>query len=67
MYVDWVRVYQPEGEENVGCDPPDFPTKKYIERHRKVYTDPNITSWIKAPEDGGYGSTFPRNRLLQEC
>jgi beta-glucan synthesis-associated protein KRE6 len=30
MYVDYIRVYQPKGQHNVGCDPPDFPTAKYI-------------------------------------
>ena len=32
MYVDWIRVYQRAGEINIGCDPEDFPTAKYIER-----------------------------------
>lgn len=27
MSIDWVRVYQPEDQQNVGCDPPDYPTK----------------------------------------
>lgn len=27
MSVDWVRVYQEEGKENVGCDPEGWPTK----------------------------------------
>jgi beta-glucanase (GH16 family) len=30
MYVDYIRVYQPKGQTNVGCDPKDFPTAKYI-------------------------------------
>jgi beta-glucanase (GH16 family) len=32
MYVDYVRVYQPKGQRNVGCDPKAFPTAKYIEQ-----------------------------------
>ncbi|KAI3609878.1 glycoside hydrolase family 16 protein [Moniliophthora roreri] len=32
-YVDWIRVYQDPNEINIGCDPPDFPTKTYIETY----------------------------------
>ena len=31
-YVDYVRVYQREGVDNIGCDPPDFPTADYIQK-----------------------------------
>lgn len=31
MSIDYVRVYQPKGSINVGCDPDDYPTKAYIE------------------------------------
>lgn len=30
MRVDYVRVYQPKGSINIGCDPKDFPTQAYI-------------------------------------
>lgn len=30
MRVDYVRVYQPVNNKNVGCDPKDFPTADYI-------------------------------------
>ena len=33
MKVDWVRVYQDPNNINIGCDPPDFPTKAYIEEY----------------------------------
>jgi hypothetical protein len=33
MYVDHIRVYQPKGQTNVGCDPKDFPTAKYIAQY----------------------------------
>jgi len=33
FFVDYVRVWQQTGEINVGCNPPDFPTKKYIEKN----------------------------------
>jgi len=30
MHIDWIRVYQPKGQKNIGCDPPEFPTQDYI-------------------------------------
>lgn len=30
MRVDYIRVYQPSHSRNIGCDPKDFPTAKYI-------------------------------------
>ncbi|KAI3480526.1 hypothetical protein L1887_57374 [Cichorium endivia] len=27
MLIDYVRVYQPKGQINIGCDPEDFPTQ----------------------------------------
>ncbi|PWN50732.1 beta-glucan synthesis-associated [Violaceomyces palustris] len=66
MKVDWVRVYQPEHKINIGCDPEDFPTKDYIERHMEAYTNPNLTIWGGTRGEGGYGENWPRNRLLPE-
>lgn len=63
MSVDWVRVYQPEGQENVGCDPPDYPTKDYINKHMEAYTNANYTLWGGTAEQGGYQADWPRNRL----
>lgn len=56
MKVDYVRVYQPDSykEDLISCDPPDHPTKDFIERHREVYNNPNYTTW---PKD------FPKNRI----
>jgi len=31
LSIDWIRVYQPANAVNIGCDPKDFPTSKYIE------------------------------------
>ncbi|KAJ7181361.1 beta-glucan synthesis-associated [Mycena crocata] len=45
MLIDYVRVYQRDGEENVGCDPPDYPTMDYINNHYSAYSDPNVTQW----------------------
>ena len=30
LRIDYIRVYQPSGQKNIGCDPPDFPTAAYI-------------------------------------
>ena len=38
FYIDYVRVWQ--SETNVGCDPPDYPTKKYIEKNAELYGEP---------------------------
>jgi len=37
MYVDYVRVWQRPDRRNMGCDPPDHPTKEYIYANRKLY------------------------------
>ncbi|RCK57299.1 Beta-glucan synthesis-associated protein KRE6 [Candida viswanathii] len=56
--IDYVRVYQPKDQINVGCDPDDFPTHDYIEKHWNIYHNANLTNY----EDGGYD--FPRNQLI---
>ena len=33
MRVDWIRVYQDPDAKNIGCNPPDFPTKAYIDEY----------------------------------
>lgn len=38
MLVDYVRVYQREGNTNVGCDPPNYPTANYINNHPEAYS-----------------------------
>jgi len=30
MTVDYIRVYQPKDLINIGCNPKDYPTEKYI-------------------------------------
>jgi hypothetical protein len=30
MRIEYIRVYQPANQINIGCDPPDFPTLSYI-------------------------------------
>merc|ERR1719174_444973 len=38
FFVDHVRVWQKEA--NIGCDPPDFPTKVHIEKNAWMYGEP---------------------------
>ena len=38
LHVDYVRVYQREGEEDVGCSPDGYPTENYIEEHLEAYS-----------------------------
>ncbi|KAF3904738.1 hypothetical protein ABW20_dc0100930 [Dactylellina cionopaga] len=61
MYIDYVRIYQPEGDEMITCDPPGYPTTEYIQKHLNAYTNPNLTSW----ESAGY--SFPQNTLMNDC
>lgn len=56
--IDFVRVYQPEDEINVTCDPPDFPTYDYIQSHLNAFSNNNLTGWIEA------GYSFPKNTLV---
>ncbi|KAJ3507620.1 hypothetical protein NLJ89_g6200 [Agrocybe chaxingu] len=57
MSIDYIRVYQPKDGINIGCDPPRFPTAKYIETYKEVYTNPNISTWEQS------GQPMPKNRL----
>ena len=43
MRVDYVRIYQKEGEESVTCDPPGYETTEYIKNHPEAYNNPNYT------------------------
>jgi len=62
MRVDWIRVYQPKGAINIGCDPPNFPTEAYINEYLEAYTNPNLTTWRD-----DFGQPFPKNRFLGQC
>lgn len=61
MHVDYVRVYQRDGETNVGCSPDGYPTEDYILKHAEAYSNPNLTTWQQA------GFTRPRNSLYDGC
>ncbi|CAE7227715.1 unnamed protein product [Rhizoctonia solani] len=62
MLVDWIRVYQPKGAQNIGCSPPDYPTADYINTYIEAYTNANLTTWVD-----DYGQVFPKNRLVDNC
>jgi len=62
MSIDWIRVYQPKGSKNIGCDPPDFPTATYIQQYLPAYTNPNLTTWT-----GDFGQPLPKNSFLKQC
>ncbi|KAG0633625.1 beta-glucan synthesis-associated [Tuber brumale] len=61
LYIDYVRVYQQEGEESITCDPPGYPTTDYIAKHPKAYTNSSFTSW------GGTGYPWPKSKMVQGC
>ncbi|KDN41045.1 hypothetical protein RSAG8_07751, partial [Rhizoctonia solani AG-8 WAC10335] len=62
MLVDYIRVYQPANQRNIGCDPPDYPTAEYINTYIEAYTNPNLTTWV-----GDYKQRMPKNRLIDSC
>ncbi|CCE78074.1 Piso0_000687 [Millerozyma farinosa CBS 7064] len=61
LRVDYIRVYQPEKNVSITCDPTDYPTYDYIESHLDAYQNPNYTSWT----DAGY--KWPKNKLTSSC
>ncbi|KAF4573075.1 hypothetical protein EYR36_007585 [Pleurotus pulmonarius] len=63
MRVDWIRVYQPKDNINIGCDPKDFPTADYINQYIDAYSNPNLTTWRDPP----YSQPFPKNNLIDGC
>ena len=46
-FVDYVRVWQRKGtgENGYSCDPPGYPTTKYIQDHYEAYVNPNLSTW----------------------
>ncbi|PPQ67320.1 hypothetical protein CVT25_005904 [Psilocybe cyanescens] len=62
MKVDYIRVYQPKNAINIGCDPKEFPTKKYIDRYNEAYVNPNLTTWVD-----DYQQSWPKNSFLKQC
>lgn len=61
LEVDYVRIYQPKDSVEMTCDPVDYPTTDYINRHMNAYTNFNLTSW----EQAGYRR--PKNKMMDGC
>ncbi|KAL8286536.1 hypothetical protein RQP46_004553 [Phenoliferia psychrophenolica] len=57
LRIDYVRVYQKKGQINIGCDPADFPTSKYINDHPLLYDNPQLVTFKQS------GYPVPRNSL----
>jgi beta-glucanase (GH16 family) len=49
MRVDYIRIYQPEDNQIITCDPEGYPTTEYIKNHPKAYQNPNLTDWYVSP------------------
>ncbi|KAI0271413.1 beta-glucan synthesis-associated [Gloeopeniophorella convolvens] len=62
MRVDYIRVYQPKDQINIGCDPTGFPTSDYINQYIEAYTNPNLTTWVD-----DFKQTVPKNKFLGQC
>ena len=45
MRIDYIRIYQPEDNQIMTCDPDGYPTTPYIDAHPEPYANPNITDW----------------------
>lgn len=58
MRVDYIRVYQPSNQVNIGCDPSGFPTAAYINQYSEAYTNANLTTW-----KDDFKQKVPKNRL----
>lgn len=67
MLVDYIRVWQDEDKINLGCNPEKFPTSEYIARNPEIYSNQNLTSFLGDRRDGGFGGTFPGNKMLGQC
>ena len=51
LMVDYVRVWQRPSEVSVGCNPPDFPTKTYIEKNTDLFGELSApTGYETCPE-----------------
>ena len=45
MRIDYIRIYQPEDNQIMTCDPEGYPTTPYIDAHPEPYANPNLTDW----------------------
>jgi len=58
-----VRIWQDEDckDCSVTCDPPGYPTTKYIEDHLEAFMNPNLTNWASTKHK------WPKNTLVDQC
>ena len=71
--IDYVRVYQRKNEVNIGCDPKDCPTAKYINDHLEAYMSTSCREIVKMHRADPYTDPNmtewrwpkPRNRLVR--
>lgn len=38
-------MWQKPGSPELSCDPPNYPTAKYIQNHLAAYMNANLTTW----------------------
>ncbi|CAK5274062.1 unnamed protein product [Mycena citricolor] len=62
MKIDYIRVYQPPDQINVGCDTAARPTQDYINTYLEAYTNPNLTTW-----KDDFKQPVPKNNLTSTC
>ncbi|KAM0751136.1 beta-glucan synthesis-associated [Meredithblackwellia eburnea MCA 4105] len=67
MRVDYVRIYQPADQINIGCSPELYPTADYIANNLASYSNPNLTTYAEFRESVGLSTSFPKNRLTDTC
>ncbi|RKP08191.1 beta-glucan synthesis-associated [Thamnocephalis sphaerospora] len=61
MYVDYMRIYQHPDKIDIGCDPKDRPTKKYIDDHPFLYQNATLRKFAEA------GYPLPQYSLNGQC
>ncbi|SJX63299.1 related to KRE6-glucan synthase subunit [Sporisorium reilianum f. sp. reilianum] len=63
MRVDYIRVYQKDGEpDRISCDPPDHPTAKYINDHMDILTPCILLCSLLVAQN-----SWPKSSLLGQC
>ncbi|PPQ63460.1 hypothetical protein CVT24_004992 [Panaeolus cyanescens] len=79
MSVDYIRVYQPAGSVNVGCNPKDFPTTDYINRYATISFKISVVDGVllnrhmDAYTNANFtlwsevGEPWPKNKLVDQC
>ncbi|KAF1835757.1 beta-glucan synthesis-associated [Decorospora gaudefroyi] len=61
MRIDYIRIYQPEDNQIMTCDPEGYPTTAYIAAHPEPYANPNLTDWASTDY------RWPKNSFMDNC